>query len=74
MGLGQVLTNGVFSVFVGDEIDASMDKDRAENTALTLQTLKGRVSQILLITHKFPTADYYIKVGNTNVESEELVA
>lgn len=65
-GLGQVLTNNVLSVFIGDEIDASMDKDRAENTASVLQTLKGRISQILLVTHKFPTADYYITVGTGN--------
>jgi hypothetical protein len=31
LGLGQVLTNNVLSVFVGDEIDASMDEDRAKN-------------------------------------------
>ncbi len=36
LGLGQVLTNNQFSVFLGDEIDASMDKDRAEQTSLTL--------------------------------------
>lgn len=66
IGLGQILTNNVFSLFVGDEIDAAMDKDRAEHTAVTLQTLKSRISQILLVTHKFPTADYYITVGDPN--------
>lgn len=66
LGLGQVLTNNVFSLFVGDEIDASMDKDRAENTSNTLQTLKQRISQILLVTHKLPVADYYISLGNSN--------
>lgn len=64
LGLGQVLTNNVFSLFMADEIDASMDKDRAENTSHTLQTLKSRISQILLVTHKFPQADYYISLGN----------
>ena len=29
LGLGQVLTNRVFSLFIGDEIDASLDVDRA---------------------------------------------
>lgn len=63
IGLGQVLTNNVLSLFMGDEIDASMDKNRAENTASTLQILRRKISQILLITHKYPTADYYISVG-----------
>lgn len=62
LGLGQVLTNNVFSVFLGDEIDASMDKDRAEQTALTLEYLKERISQILLVSHKYPQADYYIEL------------
>ena len=29
IGLGQVLTNKVVSLFIGDEIDASMDTERA---------------------------------------------
>ncbi len=62
LGLGQVLTNNVFSVFLGDEIDASMDKDRAHNTALALEYLAERISQILLVTHKYPQADYYIEL------------
>ena len=62
IGLGQVLTNNVLSLFVGDEIDSSLDKDRAENTAMTLEALKSRISQILLITHKRPNADYYIEL------------
>lgn len=67
IGLGQVLTNNVFSLFVGDEIDASMDKDRAEKTSGVLYTLKSRISQVLLVSHKFPAADYYIAVGE-NIE------
>lgn len=61
-GLGQVLTNNVFSIFLADEIDASMDADRANNTALTLEYLAERISQILLVTHKYPQADYYIEL------------
>lgn len=72
IGLGQVLTNNVFSLFVGDEIDASMDKDRAENTAQTLGSLRQRISQIILITHKSPPADYYINVGRRNAEQIPL--
>ena len=66
IGLGQVLTNGVLSLFIGDEIDASMDTDRAENTALALQTLKDSILQILLVSHKSIEADYYINLGNDN--------
>ena len=68
IGLGQVLTNNVFSVFMGDEIDASMDEDRAKNTTNTLQTLMRKISQILLVTHKYPLADYYITLGNNSEE------
>ncbi|ESY35791.1 AAA family ATPase [Mesorhizobium sp. C386A] len=66
LGLGQVLTNNVFSVFLGDEIDASMDADRANNTALTLEYLSERISQILLVSHKYPQADYYIELEDPN--------
>jgi exonuclease SbcC len=69
--LGQVLTNNVFSLFMGDEIDASMDKDRADQTASVIYTLKERISQILLVSHKFPAADYYIAVGE-NIGNDVL--
>lgn len=70
LGLGQVLTNNVFSVFIGDEIDAFMDADRAENTSNTLRLLKFSISQILLVTHKYPSADFYIDVGNNARQSD----
>jgi DNA repair protein SbcC/Rad50 len=60
LGLGQVLTNKVFSVFIGDEIDASLDQDRSENCATTLQAVKAWLSQIILISHKTMPADYCI--------------
>jgi DNA repair protein SbcC/Rad50 len=63
LGLGQVLTNKVFSLFIGDEIDASLDKDRAENCATTLQAVKGWLSQIILISHKTMPADYCIDLN-----------
>ncbi|WP_299791654.1 SMC family ATPase [uncultured Marivita sp.] len=63
LGLGQVLTQGVFPVFIGDEIDASMDQNRTANTAALLDSLKSRLSQILLVTHKRPEADYVVEVG-----------
>ena len=52
LGLGQVLTNNVLSLFVGDEIDASMDDDRAENLHNCIQGLAGKISQIIYISHK----------------------
>lgn len=65
LALGQVLTNNVLSLFMGDEIDGSFDKDRAENTMQVLNTLRGKISQILLVTHKYPPADYNIPVGTS---------
>jgi DNA repair exonuclease SbcCD ATPase subunit len=69
IGLGQVLTNNVLSLFMGDEIDASMDADRAENTSNTLQALKKSISQILLVTHKSPSADYNLALGTSHANS-----
>ncbi len=63
LGLGQVLTQGVFPVFIGDEIDASMDQNRTANTAALLDSLKSRLGQILLVTHKRPEADYVVEMG-----------
>ena len=60
LGLGQVLTNKAFSVFIGDEIDASLDQDTSENCTITLQTGKGWLSQVILISHKTMPADYCI--------------
>ncbi len=71
IGLGRVLTNGILSVFIGDEIDGSMDEQRVENTSLTMKKLSSQVSQILLITHKYPEADYYINLGNANAQQEQ---
>lgn len=59
-GLGQVLTNRVFSVFMADEIDASMDEDRAVFIADCLRNLTQKIGQIILVSHKKPDADNYI--------------
>jgi DNA repair exonuclease SbcCD ATPase subunit len=73
IGLGQVLTNNVFSLFMGDEIDESMDKNRSEKTATVLRTLAGRISQLLLVSHKSPSADYFIAVGeNSEYQLEDV--
>jgi DNA repair exonuclease SbcCD ATPase subunit len=64
-----VLVSGVMSVFLGDEIDGSMDSFRAEETALTLRNLVNTVSQILVVSHKNPEADHKIILGNHASES-----
>jgi DNA repair exonuclease SbcCD ATPase subunit len=69
IALGQVLVSGVMSVFLGDEIDGSMDSFRAEETALTLRNLVNTVSQILVVSHKNPEADHKIILGNHASES-----
>jgi exonuclease SbcC len=64
LGLGQVLTNNVLSLFVGDEIDASMDDTRAENLGSCIHQLAGKISQIIQITHKSGAeADWSISLG-----------
>lgn len=60
LGLGQVLTNRVFSVFLGDEIDASMDADRAGYTAECFASLSKVISQVVLVSHKKLEADHQI--------------
>ena len=62
IGLGQVLTNRVFSVFMGDEIDADMDAGRAVSAASTLRGLTDTIAQVILVSHKRPEADHYIEL------------
>lgn len=62
LALGQILTNKMFSVFMADEIDGSMDVDRADYTANALKRLTGLISQVILITHKRPEADHMIEL------------
>lgn len=52
IGLGQVLTNRVFSSLLADEIDASMDAFRAQETSNMLSSLQSHIDQILLVSHK----------------------
>ena len=54
IALGQVLTHKVFSVVIGDELDASMDVNR---TGLLWQALanlikSGSVEQVILVSHE----------------------
>jgi DNA repair exonuclease SbcCD ATPase subunit len=62
IGLGQVLTNNVLSIFIGDEIDASMDQNRADFTQNSLGSLTNQISQIFLVTHKIPSADHVVRL------------
>ena len=62
IGLGSVLTNKIFSVFLADEIDASMDEQRAAYTAQCLQNLTSVIDQIILVSHQKPEADHQIEV------------
>lgn len=52
LGLGQVLTSRVLPVFLGDELDADCDADRAGGIASTMQTLRSYLDQVIIITHK----------------------
>lgn len=63
IGLGQVLTHRVFPVFLGDEVDAALDKFRAEGTVDTLKGLSQRIKQVMLVTHKDLAADTVIALG-----------
>lgn len=62
IALGQILTNRVFGVFLGDEIDADMDEERAASTAASLRSLtsSGAVPQLVVVSHKRIAADHYI--------------
>lgn len=64
LGLGRILTNGVFPVFMGDEMDASMDNDRAGHLHDALCALEGKLTQILVITHKRPACSRVITLEN----------
>lgn len=52
LALGQVLTHRVFPVFLADEVDAAMDRDRAGFTVEALRGLSRIVDQVILVSHK----------------------
>ena len=64
LGLGQVLTHKVFSVFIGDEIDASMREDRAQLTADCLKKISKYINQVILVSHRDIEADHYVSLTN----------
>lgn len=62
VGLGQILTNKVFSVFMGDEIDAAMDAGRAAATAECFAGLAKVIKQVIIVSHKALEADHHIEL------------
>lgn len=52
VALGQVLVGNTFPVFLGDEMDSNADEYRRAATAEAIRNLKGRLQQIILITHR----------------------
>lgn len=68
IGLGQVLTNSVFSTLILDEADAGVDKDKAPLVAEALRKLTGTISQIIVISHKEGIeSDHQIKLEFSDV-------
>ncbi|WKV22046.1 SbcC-like subunit of palindrome specific endonuclease [Achromobacter phage 2-1] len=57
IGLGQIMTNSIFSSFQADEVDEGMDDERAAFTAECLRRLSPAIRQVILVTHKRPIAD-----------------
>ncbi len=52
IGLGQVLVKNTFPVFLGDEMDSDADASRREATLAAMRSLRSRLQQIILITHR----------------------
>lgn len=72
IALGQVLTNRVFSVLLADEVDASMDDFRAEQTSNVLCMLENTISQVLLVSHKPIESTNRIELGVSSAERASL--
>ena len=57
LALGLVLTNRVFSVFMGDELDSATDSERAEAIASALKSLTNTIGQVIVVSHKSVEGD-----------------
>ncbi len=55
-------------MFIADEVDASMDDERAAYTAECLRRLTDLISQVILITHKHPEADQMLELDSNGCE------
>lgn len=62
-GLGRILTNGVFPVFIGDEMDASMDDGRVQYLHDALLRMQDKLTQTIIITHKAPSCPNVVDLG-----------
>ena len=63
LSLAQILTKGVFPVFLADEVDADMDKERSEATLNSFkEMLQISTEQIILISHQ----DLNLKLDSDN--------
>jgi len=62
IGLGQILTNKMFSVLMADEVDAACDDERAAAIAGCLQGLTPNIQQVLIVSHKDIAADNQIEL------------
>lgn len=62
LALQFVLTKNTFSVFMGDEIDAAFDEDRAKLLAECLTGMCEHISQVIVISHRRIKADHDIKL------------
>lgn len=62
LALGQVLTHRVFPVFLADEVDAAMDRDRAGFTVDALRGLTRSVEQVILVSHKELDSEHVIRL------------
>lgn len=63
LALSCVLTRKVLNIFMGDEIDAAMDDERANRVCESLIKLKQDIDQIILISHHPIQGDNEIKIG-----------
>lgn len=62
IGLGQILTNKVFSVLLADEVDAACDEERSAAIAGCLRSLTKTIKQVVIVSHKDIEADNYVRV------------
>lgn len=62
IALGQVLTQSVMPIFMGDELDADMDKDRAGATHEALRQVAKMLKQVIVVSHKDIQGEYNIGV------------
>ena len=60
LGLGQILTNRVFSVLMADEVDAACDDERAAAIAGCLRNLTKTIKQVVIVSHKPIEADHFL--------------